>query len=141
MNIETIDRFKEYFSCLTAGEEDQVKALYAGDIQFQDPIRKIKNLENVVSYLSKFNANLSEGGYEFTHQSILHDKAFLSWELELVFKVPAKRIKVSGITVLIITDKIISHRNYYDAGALFYENLPLIGPIVRIIKRQLYKHC
>ena len=141
MNLDTIDKFKKYFDSLPLSEVSQLEEFYAADIQFKDPVRSVKGMEGIKVYYEMFNANLVQGGYKFTQQSILHDKAYLSWELELEFKTPAKRTSVSGITVLLVGDKIISHRNYYDAGALYYENLPLVGPVIRLIKKQIYRYC
>jgi len=141
MNLDTIDKFKKYFDSLPLSEVSQLEEFYAADIQFKDPVRSVKGMEGIKVYYEMFNANLVQGGYKFTQQSILHDKAYLSWELELEFKTPAKRTSVSGITVLLVGDKIISHRNYYDAGALYYENLPLVGPVIRLIKKQICRYC
>ncbi|MCF0065846.1 nuclear transport factor 2 family protein [Dyadobacter chenwenxiniae] len=141
MDTHIIDNFKKYFESLPHLEGIQTEAFYAEDVQFQDPIRKIKGVDNVRLYHNRFCGNLVRGGFRYTQQTLLHDKAYLSWRLELEYKVSKRRVHVSGITVLLLSDKIISHCDYYDAGALFYENLPVIGFVIRILKRQLSRGC
>jgi hypothetical protein len=140
MNHDTIDKFKIYFECLPASDLSQLEGFYSDDIEFADPVKKMKGLENIRANYRRFHDNLSEGGYRFKHQSILHDQAYLAWDLELCFKIPKKKVTVSGISVLMVTDKIIKHTNYYDAGALYYENLPMIGALIRMVKKQLSKY-
>ena len=49
-----------------------------------------------------------------------------------------KPISVDGITMLVIeNDKITYHRDYYDLGQMLYENVPLLGLIIKRIKRSL----
>ena len=36
--------------------------------------------------------------------------------------------------------KVIYHRDYFDMGAFVYENIPVLGPIVRYTKKRLSKH-
>ena len=141
MDVHIIDTFKKYFESLLYTNGARIETFYADDVQFQDPVRKITGLENLRLYHNQFNKNLVQGGFKYTQQTLLHDKAYLSWKLELEYKVPKKRVTVSGITVLLLSDKIISQRDYYDAGALFYENLPIVGPIIRALKKQLSKNC
>ena len=33
--------------------------------------------------------------------------------------------------------KVCQHRDYFDLGAMLYEQLPLLGPVVRTIKMRL----
>lgn len=141
MDLYLIDTFKNYFESLSDTDGARIETFYADDIQFQDPLRKINGLENLRIYHKQFRKNLLHGGFRYTQQTLLHDKAYLSWKLELEYIMPRKRVLVSGITVLLIADKIISHRDYYDAGALFYENLPIVGPVIRALKRQLSRNC
>ncbi|MCE7066972.1 nuclear transport factor 2 family protein [Dyadobacter sp. CY326] len=141
MNPDIIDKFKMHFNRLPDENAALLEEIYESDAHFQDPIRTLKGIVEIHTYLQKFNANVRRGGYKFTQQSIRNDRAYLSWELDLEYKIPQKRIAVSGITVLLIGEKVISQRNYYDAGAFFYEHLPLIGPFIRYIKRKLLKCC
>jgi hypothetical protein len=46
-----------------------------------------------------------------------------------------REIQVEGISHLYIDcGKVNYHRDYFDAGQMLYENLPLLGGIIRKIK-------
>ena len=43
-------------------------------------------------------------------------------------------VTVPGSTLIRFRDKVFYHRDYFDAGAMVYEQLPLIGMLIRAIK-------
>ncbi|MGJ3234171.1 nuclear transport factor 2 family protein [Marivirga sp.] len=111
--------------------------IYSDDIVFKDPVHEIYGIENLKKYFNKLNENLIDGSFNFTNESIVDNRFFLSWEMNLKLKRPKKNVKASGISVLIIEEKIVSQRDYFDAGELFYENIPVLGGIIRSIKKKL----
>jgi limonene-1,2-epoxide hydrolase len=49
-----------------------------------------------------------------------------------------KPITVDGITMLKLeNDKITFQRDYYDLGQMVYENIPLLGIIIKKIRRSM----
>ena len=48
-----------------------------------------------------------------------------------------KIFSVPGVSIIRYEDKIYSHRDYFDLGAMLYEQLPLLGGLIRMIKRKL----
>lgn len=139
MKTIILEKFKQYFSPIDFTDQSNLNEIYSDQIVFKDPIHEIKGIENLKAYFQKLNDNLIEGSFHFTDESKVENKAFLSWEMDLKLKRPKKNVKASGISVLIIEDKIINQRDYFDAGELFYENMPILGGIIRSIKKKLSK--
>ena len=50
-----------------------------------------------------------------------------------------KSFGVPGATFFKVNEeqKIIMHRDYFDAGIMLYENIPLLGSLVKLIKSRL----
>ena len=139
MNKEVINKFKRYFTELNLEDASLLDEIYADEILFKDPIHEISGIENVKLYFKKLNENLISGSFIFTDESIIDNQAYLCWELKLKLKTPDKNIKASGISVLTFEQKITKHRDYFDAGELFYENVPLVGGIIRLLKKKIAK--
>jgi limonene-1,2-epoxide hydrolase len=137
MKTTTLEKFKNYFSPIDFNKLSILDEIYSDNIIFKDPIHEIQGIENLKTYFQKLNDNLIEGSFNFTDESVIGNKAYLSWEMNLKLKRPKKYVKASGISVLIIEEKIISQRDYFDAGELFYENIPILGGIIRSIKKKL----
>lgn len=139
MNREIINQFKEYFNHLELNNLSVLNQIYSEDMIFKDPIHQIQGVENLKQYFAKLNSNLISGTFLFTEESIVENKVYLSWDMHLKLKKPQKEIKTSGISVLTVENKIVIHRDYFDAGELFYENIPVLGSIIRLLKRKIVK--
>lgn len=137
MDKEIVKKFKGYFASMDLNDDSVMSEIYAEHIEFQDPVHRISGLSELKSYFSRLNKNLLEGSFKFTDESIIDDKVYLTWEMNLRLKKPRKKVQAQGISVLLITDKVISHRDYFDAGELFYENIPILGGIIKALKKRI----
>ncbi len=137
MNEVIIKKFTNYFAKMDFDNDSALNEIYSDDIVFQDPIHKICGIERLYDYFSKLNDNLVEGSFHFTDESTVDNKAYLSWEMNLQLKRPKKNVKASGISILTIEEKIIRQRDYFDAGELFYENIPVLGSMIRYLKKKI----
>ncbi|MBW3546139.1 MAG: nuclear transport factor 2 family protein [Bacteroidetes bacterium] len=120
-------------------ERSALEEIYANNIQFEDPIHEINGLKNLKQYFNKLDKNLIDGSFEFADETVAGDKAFLSWKMVLNLKKPQKKVSASGFSVLIIKDKIVYQRDYFDAGELFYEHIPVLGKLIKLVKKQIAK--
>ncbi len=134
---ETLSTFKAYFSDLASAEIEILDELYAENVCFTDPLHEIHGRDALKAYFAKLNANLKAGGFVFTDESVVGDKAYLTWEMNIRLRRPKKSVSASGISVIVLGDKILSHRDYFDAGELFYEHIPILGALIRYLKRKL----
>ncbi|MCT7655735.1 hypothetical protein MBH78_16005 [Oceanimonas sp. NS1] len=46
-------------------------------------------------------------------------------------------VTVPGVSHLCFADSIYYHRDFFDLGAMLYEQLPLLGKGIRALKRRL----
>ncbi len=137
MNQKVVEKFKLYFAEMDFDDDSILREIYSDDIIFKDPVHEIKGLESLIQYFNKLNENLIEGAFHFTDESIIDNKAYLSWEMNLALKRPKKKVKASGISVLNFGQKITTQRDYFDAGELFYENIPIFGGLIRFLKKKI----
>jgi len=137
MNIEVVEKFKEYFTQMKGGDFTAINEIYSDDVIFIDPIHSINGIENLKAYFKKLDSNLIEGSFQFTDESTIDNIAYLQWEMNLKLKLPKKNVKASGISVLIVDQKIVRQRDSFDAGELFYENVPVLGRVIRFLKRKI----
>jgi hypothetical protein len=139
MDRKIIEKFKGIFTQMNLDNDAILNEIYSDQVVFIDPIHQVVGLENLTNYFNKLNSNLIEGSFRFIEESIVDNKAYLSWEMHLKLKKPKTNVKASGISVLTIENKIIKHRDYFDAGEVFYENIPILVGIISLIKRKIAK--
>lgn len=137
MNKPILYKFKSYFTQMNFENPNALNEIYSDEITFRDPVHEINGIKNLQTYFDKLNNNLMEGSFQFNDESLVDNKAYLSWEMNVKLKRPKKSISASGITVLTFDDKITHQRDYFDAGQMFYEHVPLLGSIIRSIKKKI----
>lgn len=115
--------------------------LYSDDISFADPLHEIHGLANLRSYFSELYANVREVQFEFhAFDQVRDGKGYLRWTM--TFRHPRLKrgelIAVQGCSHLLWTQgKVFQHRDFFDAGAMIYEHLPVMGRVIRWLKRRL----
>jgi len=133
-----IQNFVGYFENLKDSKHSiSLSSFYDDSIEFKDPIHQIQSISSVTSYFDKLNKNLKSGGFTFTSISINEKKCYLEWNMEIELNRPNKIVSASGISVLSFEHKITHHRDYFDAGEVFYENVPLLGSVIKRLKKSL----
>lgn len=138
MSKKIIEKFKYYFTQMDFDNSSVLDEIYSNNIVFVDPIHEISGLETLKKYFNSLNNNLIEGSFLFTDESTVDNKTYLSWEMNLKLKRPRQNVKATGISMLTIEEeKIVKQRDFFDAGEMFYENIPILGTIIRFLKKKI----
>ncbi len=135
----TLEHFRELFNSLDAGNLSKLSSVYSETVKFQDPLSSASGLDHLTRYFAGAYANVVSCQFEFGEPVISGGKAAIPWVMRLRHKRirRGREIRVDGMSSLIIHDgKVTHHRDYFDAGQLLYEHLPLVGRIIRWIRKQ-----
>jgi hypothetical protein len=134
-----IDSFQQVFAGLNAGNIECVNDLYAENVTFIDPFHEIKGLNALRGYFSALYQNVLSCQFRFGEVYAKQNSAMLTWTMSLRHRTLSRNnpIEVPGSSQIHFDGKIYFHRDYFDAGQLVYENLPLIGPVVQYIKHKV----
>ncbi|MCP1419063.1 hypothetical protein J3D47_003306 [Pseudomonas laurylsulfativorans] len=132
--------FASEFAALDASNLHKLKELYSHDVRFSDPLHEIQGLIALQDYFAALYANVSELDFTFHGYDQVQDGiGYLRWTMH--YRHPrlrrGQRIKVDGCSYLLWHEKVYQHRDYFDAGALLYEHLPLMGTAIGWLKGRL----
>ena len=138
-----MEKFLEMYQKLSGENLDTLQSVYREDIRFIDPSNVIVGIDNLTSYFSALYKNIDSIDFSFHQPLILENKGYVSWEMTFRHSRLAggKPITVEGVTYLEFDDKgmVFHHRDYFDLGAMLYEHIPLLGRLLKSIKRGLGK--
>ncbi len=114
----------------------RLQAVYAPEICFCDPMHRLEGLEQLEQYFAGLYRNLTEIAFEITDVLPTGDQAAISWQMKYCHPKlnRGQSISVDGISLIKFGDKIHYHRDYLDLGQMLYEQLPLLGSVVRMVK-------
>ncbi|MCR8915953.1 nuclear transport factor 2 family protein [Marinobacter panjinensis] len=136
---ETLGRFRQLFNNLCAGNMAELGSVYSDNVRFTDPFTTVRGIDELTEYFTGAYANVISCGFDFGDPVINGEDVCIPWVMHLQHKriLKGKAVKVDGISQLVIREgRVLSHRDYFDAGQLLYENLPIMGGIIRWIRNQ-----
>lgn len=136
-----LPRFAEDFAAIGRDSLDRLGQLYSDDVVFQDPLHRIKGLTALRRYFAELYENVEALAFQFHgHDSVGEGEGYLRWTMR--YRHPrlagGREIAVEGCSHLRWRDgRVYHHRDYFDAGALLYEHLPLMGRVIHWLKGRL----
>ena len=137
-NTPLIERFKTYFRVLHEAELSQLRDIYSDQVLFKDPVHEIRGLVELEDYFTALCSDLSDCRFEYLDEIVGDHSAYVKWIMH--FRHPRLRnrlISVRGVSHLRGSDKIDYHEDFYDMGAMLYEQLPLLGNVTRWLRLRL----
>jgi hypothetical protein len=129
-----------YFETLTPDSVSQIKNLYAPSARFKDPFNDVKGISDIERILKHMYVALEQPRFIVLEQVVDGDQAFLTWEFRFKFRrfdTHTEQV-VLGTTHLVLDEQgqISLHRDYWDAAEELYEKLPVVGSLMRWLKKR-----
>jgi SnoaL-like domain len=141
MNARDITaRIAKLFEQLTPDSVPQLLQLYAPDARFKDPFNDVRGLPEIERIFRHMYVALDQPHFVVTHQLVDGEQAFLAWEFRFRFKRFDTQTwqTVRGSTHLQLNAEglITLHRDYWDAAEELYEKLPVLGGVMRWLRKR-----
>jgi ketosteroid isomerase-like protein len=137
--IARVEQFKDFFRVLHEADLSRLRDFYSERIVFKDPVHEIRGLVELEDYFTSMCADLSDCRFEYLDELVNGNAAYVKWIMH--FKHPKlgnRLISVRGVSHLQFSEgKIDFHEDFYDMGAMLYEQLPLLGNVTRWLKLRL----
>lgn len=138
---EFLRGYAERFAELNKNNLDLLADIYSPNICFADPLHEIQGLDKLREYFEQLYANVEDLSFEFHgFDQVDEGKGYLRWTM--TYRHPrlskGELITVPGCSHLRWAgNKVFLHRDFFDAGALLYEHLPVMGRVIGWLKGRL----
>ena len=137
---DPVDRIVAAFQTLTPASVDSLGDIYTPDARFRDPFSDVQGLPQIQHIFRHMFETLEDPRFIVTQRIVQGTQCFLTWEFRFGFQ----RFKqgqgqcILGGSHLVLNDegRITIHRDYWDAAEELYEKLPVVGALMRWLKRQ-----
>ena len=140
VNTDLANALKRAYCSLATGNTAELAPLYSEDVYFEDPSHGIQGKAALVERFQHLYRNVDSCNFKF-HQTLdTGGEIFLAWTMILRQRGPksGEVIRVEGASFLKVrNNRIYYHRDYFDLGAFVYENVPMLGSIIKRIKQRL----
>ncbi|MGB9097011.1 nuclear transport factor 2 family protein [Erwinia sp.] len=137
---ETLARLVAFYQTLETSKLSQLQDIYHSDICLADPVGEHRGLTVVENYFSSLLKNLRYCRFEVSRTHHFDDNALLIWRM--IYAHPSLQRgaeqSLEGSSYLQFRDDKISYqRDYYDMGAMLYEKIPVLGAVIKQLKKRL----
>ncbi len=136
-----VRRIVQLYQELAPDRLSELEACYAPDAYFKDPFNEVRGVPAIRRIFEHMFTALQAPRFVITQQIVQDHRAFLEWE----FRFRLSRWKpdveqcIKGASFLSFDEqgRVSHHRDYWDAAEELYAKLPLLGVLMRWLRRKL----
>jgi steroid Delta-isomerase len=136
-----LGRVVDFYEKLSPADLDRMADVYAAGAYFRDPFNEVRGLPAIREIFAGMFANLADSRFTILETVADEHGALLTWDM--TFRVPkwkpetVQTIHGASHLKFDVAGKVVYHRDYWDTGEELYAKLPLIGPVIRSLRRRL----
>ena len=137
---DAVERLVQFFEKLQPQDLPRLAQMYAQDARFKDPFNEAQGLPAIERIFAHMFEALDSPHFIVTERIVQGQQCFLVWDFRFRFKRFDTQSwqTVRGGTHLTFDDAglVTLHRDYWDAAEELYEKLPVVGSLMRWLKRR-----
>jgi len=135
-----VTRLTQFFETLSpASVEDGIEAVYAPDARFKDPFNDVRGIGAIRQVFRHMYEQVDAPRFVITGTVCEGDQAFLTWDFRFrlrKWRDGEQTIRGATHIQLSVDGRVALHRDYWDAAEELYEKLPIVGGLMRWLKRK-----
>ena len=137
MNQEKLSHFFETLN--EAVDIEDFRTIYDDAVVFKDPFNEVKGIRAVYEVFEHMYQTLDKPRFIIKEYIDKQNVAYVKWDFIFAFKGEKNENRFEGVSRLQINNqgKVISHVDFWDAAEHMYEKMPVVGLILRLIKRKI----
>jgi ketosteroid isomerase-like protein len=138
-----LQRVVVFFEQLQPADVARLADLYTADALFKDPFNEVQGVPAIAGIFTHMFDALDAPRFVITQQVQQGAQCFVTWDF--LFAMPQIRggqtITIRGASHMVLREdhgtwRVAVHRDYWDAAEELYEKLPVLGSLMRWLKRR-----
>jgi steroid delta-isomerase len=136
---DALERVVQFFETLTVqSAQTELPQIYAEDASFKDPFNEVRGLSAITPLFTHMFVQVENPRFVITTRVLQGNQAFITWDFLFHMKRYARDEQcIRGATQLRFNDAglVEMHRDFWDAAEQLYEKLPVVGSLMRLLKK------
>lgn len=136
-----LERVVRFYETLSPESLARIGEVYAAEARFKDPFNDVVGLAAIEAVFRHMFRQVREPRFCVTSRLAAGSEAWLEWEFHFRFRGwrESEIQVVRGATRLDLAPdgRVLRHRDYWDTGEELFARLPLIGPLLRLLRRRM----
>ncbi|PJI95616.1 SnoaL-like protein [Acidovorax sp. 69] len=137
---EAVTRIIAFFENLSPADVSTIGQFYTPQARFKDPFNEVQGVPAIQSIFAHMFEALEQPRFVVTGRVVQGAQCFLTWDFLFAFKDFHKGVTqtVRGASHLVLDEQglVTLHRDYWDAAEELYEKLPVVGALMRWLKKR-----
>ena len=138
MKIDNARAYIRLYEELSLERIDELESFVDESVRFKDPFNDLVGRKKLSNLLKRVLSDVTNPVFRVTSQSWDGDVLYLRWSFN-------GRVRglgnwpVEGMSEVFFNKQglVTAHFDHWDSGEQFYEKIPIIGSLLRIIKNRL----
>ncbi len=134
-----VERIIILFEHLSPADLERLDQFYSADARFKDPFNDIQGVPAIAAVFRHMFDSLDRPRFTVKDVIVQADQCFLIWDFSFGMRRFDRREQtIRGASHLLFDGAglISVHRDYWDAAEELYEKLPVLGSLMRWLKRR-----
>ncbi|MCX7893052.1 MAG: nuclear transport factor 2 family protein [Burkholderiales bacterium] len=133
----TLDAVVAWFETLSPESLARIGSIYAPDARFKDPFNDVRGTEAIRRVFAHMFVQVADPRFRVTERWQHERGALLLWDFTFRSRGATHTVRGASHLGFASDGRIAWHRDYWDPAEELYEKVPVLGALVRALKRRL----
>lgn len=138
--MSALQRYADFFAALQPADLDRLAEVFTEDARFRDPFNDVRGIDGIRAVFEHMYASCAMARFEVEEVITSGSVGYLRWRFH--FRLPRDREDrrpVAGVSRVVLADdgRVSEHIDYWDAAGELYSQFPVIGGLMRWLRRRL----
>jgi len=136
---DAVIRVQHFFETLDEAGVARMETVYTPDAYFKDPFNEVRGSDAIRRIFAHMFRQVDAPRFVVKDVVCDGDQALLTWDFQFRlrrFSAASQVIRGASHLRFAPDGRVVFHRDYWDAAEELYEKLPLLGGLMRWLKRR-----
>jgi hypothetical protein len=135
-------RYVRFYETLTPESLKDIANYFTPEARFRDPFNDVRGIEKIRLVFEDMFKTIGQPDFQVTDSAWSAETeghAYMRWTFKYKVRGKGLPLSVDGVSYVVfdIDGRVVSHVDYWDAAQGLYEHLPVIGWILRSIRKRV----
>jgi steroid Delta-isomerase len=132
-------QLRRFFETISPASVGEIGRIYAPDAYFKDPFNEVRGVPAIEEIFRHMFAQVIDPRFVVHDAVIQGDQGFVTWDFRFRmrrFSSDEQVIRGASHLRFDADGRVAFHRDYWDAAEELYEKLPVLGGLMRFLRRR-----
>lgn len=139
--LKFTEAYASFYEKLSPSFTEKEYALFFDESsQFEDPFQKVTGIKAIQNIFVDMYTKLHAPRFVIDEFVCSGEVAYIKWQFFYAMNSKEETRSFTGVSRVTFSTKgkVLTHTDYWDAAQHVYEKIPILGSLMRVIKRKLH---